>query len=86
MAVSGSLKSIVRGRSSQKRLVSGGWSTSSEDAGEIIAWERCKLRFVSREETGPNVAMEEDSGDEQAVEEEQDRVGVEPELPGAAED
>eukprot|EP00965_Chrysotila_dentata_P222874 6193237-Pleurochrysis_carterae.AAC.1 len=60
------------------------WLVDSEDDGEIIAWDRFKLRFVSRPpvaETG--VVMDKESEEDRAAEEEQKGAGAE--LPASTE-
>eukprot|EP00965_Chrysotila_dentata_P047554 1577068-Pleurochrysis_carterae.AAC.1 len=47
------------------------WLVDFNDEGEVIAWERFKLRLVSRPEAAPGMVMEDESDDEQPVEEEQ---------------
>eukprot|EP00965_Chrysotila_dentata_P242792 6205053-Pleurochrysis_carterae.AAC.1 len=53
------------------------WLVDFNDEGEVIAWERFKLRFVSRPEAAPGVVLEDESDDEQVVEEKQPAAGAE---------
>eukprot|EP00965_Chrysotila_dentata_P209325 6185230-Pleurochrysis_carterae.AAC.1 len=55
------------------------WLVDFHDEGEIIAWERFKLRFVSRPESESGVVMEDESNEGQVAEEEQ--AGASAELP-----